>query len=154
MKKSFGVISIMLLVALLLSAWLPAASAPPSNTYVKLLNPPKKGVLELAVGESYTFYIEMASEEPFLSAMAKVDAYYPGRGIHSPAGDQAGRGTTALLEITITGKNSTADMAAVCDWPWDECWPDGVAPVAIVAGMRYDGGVVYSEYFPFAVIVP
>ena len=153
MKKVFGAISIMLLLTLLLSAWLPAAAAP-SGTYIELLNPPKKGVLELAVGESYTFQIEMASEEPFLFAMAQVDAYYPGRGIHSPGGDLAGRGTTALLEITITGKNSTADMAAVCDWPWDECWPDGVAPVAIVAGMRYDGGVVYSEYFPFAVIVP
>jgi hypothetical protein len=60
-----------------------------------------------------------------------------------------------LLEITITGKNSTADMLGVCDWPEPGyCWPDGVAPVAIVAGMRYDGGVVYAEQFPFAVIVP
>jgi hypothetical protein len=156
MKKSFGVISIMLLVALLLSAWLPAAAAP-SRTYVNLLNPPKHGVLELEVGESETFYIEVVSEEPFLSAAAKVDQYYPGRGIVPPRGDQAGQGTTALLEITITGKSSTADLPLVCDWPQpgDPCWEEaGIAPVAIVAGMRYAGGVVYADQFPFAVRVP
>jgi hypothetical protein len=109
----------------------------------------------LAVGESYTFYVEVASEEPYNFAAAKVDQYYPGRGIHVPAGDQVGQGTAAVLEITITGKNSTADMVGICDWPWPgECWPDGVAPVAIVAGMRYAGGVVVAEEFPFAVIVP
>jgi hypothetical protein len=154
MKKVFGAMSIMILLTLLLSAWLPAA-ADPVTTYVRLLNPPKKGVLELGVGESRTFQIEVASEDPYLFAAAKVDQYYPGRGIHSPGGDQAGQGTWALLEITITGKNSTADLPAVCDWPWPgECWPEGVAPIAIVGGMRYDGGVVFAEYFPIAVIVP
>ena len=153
MKKVFGAMSVLVLVTLLLSAWLPAAAAPPT-TYVKLLNPPKKGVLELEVGESHTFYIEVASEEPYLFAAAKVDQYYPGRGIHTPGGDQAGQGTGAVLEITITGKNSTADLPAFCDWPWPgECWPVGVAPIAIVGGMRYDNDV-YAEYFPFMVIVP
>ena len=153
MKKIFGAIGVMLLLTLLLSAWLPAG-ADPTKTYVKLLNPPKKGVLYLDVGESETFYIEVASEVPYLFAAAKVDAYYPGRGIHSPGGDQVGQGTSALLEITITGKNSTADLPAVCDWPWEGmCWPEGVAPVAIAAGMRYDDNVI-AEYFPFMVIVP
>lgn len=155
MKRFFGAMSVMILLTLVLSAWLLPVAAAPSKTYVKLLNPPKHGELVLEVGESYTFLIEVVSEEPYLFAAAKVDAYYPGRGIHSPGGDQAGRGTTALLEITITGKNSTADLPAVCDWPWPgKCWDEGVAPVAIVAGMRYDGGVVFPEYFPFAVIVP
>ena len=132
----------------------PIGGGCPLRTYVKLINPPKKGVLELEVGESYTFYIEMRSEESSLFAMAKVDAYYPGRGIQSPGGDRAGQGTTALLEITITGKNSTADLPAVCDWPWPgECWDEGVAPLSIVAGMRYAGGAVYAEQFPFAAIV-
>ena len=152
MKKGFGVISIMLLLTLLLSAWLPAAAAAPGLTKVRLLNPPRHGELVFEVDESHTFYVEVKSEEPYLFAMAKMDAYYPGRGIHAPAGDQAGAGTTAVLKITITGKNSTADLPAVCDW-YGECWDEGVAPVAIVAGMRYPGGV-YAEQFPFAVIVP
>ena len=88
MKKVVAALSVMVLVTLLLSAWLPAAAAAPSRTYVKLLNPPKHGVLELAVGESYTFYVEVASEEPYNFAAAKVDQYYPGRGIHAPAGMQ------------------------------------------------------------------
>jgi hypothetical protein len=84
-----------------------------------------------------------------------IDAYYPGRGILVTGGDQASPGTYALLEITITGKNSTADLPAVCDWPEPgDCWPEGVAPVSIAAGMRYSGGGVYGEQFPFAVIVP
>ncbi len=154
MKKVFGAVSVMILLTLLLSAWLPAG-ADPAETYVKLLNPPKKGVLYLEVGQSKTFYIEVKSEVPYLFAAAKVDQYYPGRGIHTPGGDQAGQGTEALLEITITGKNSTADLPAVSGWPWEgEYWPAGVAPVAIVGGMRYDGGEVYAEYFPFMVIVP
>ena len=154
MKKVLGAMSVMTLVVLLLCVWFsPAAAAP--RTSIKLLNPPKKGILELEVGESHTFYIEMRSEEPFLWGMAMVDAYYPGRGIHSPGGDRAGEGTTALLEITITGKNSTADMLAVSDWPQPgDCWDEGVAPVSIRAGMRYPGGAVFAEQFPFAVIVP
>ena len=61
MKKVVGAMSVMILLTLLLSAWLPAG-ADPAKTYVKLLNPPKKGVLYLEVGESETFYIEVASE--------------------------------------------------------------------------------------------
>ena len=153
MKKVFGAMSVMILLTLLLSAWLPAAAAP-GQTKVRLLNPPRHGVLYLDVGESETFQIEVRSEVEYLFAAAKVDQYYPGRGIHTPAGDQEDRGTEALLEITITGKNSTAELPAVTDWPWEgEYWPAGVAPVAIVAGMRYDGGQVYAEYFPFMVIV-
>ena len=155
MKKAFGTLSIMILLTLLLSAGLPALAAPPSGTDIVLLNPPKKGLLELGVGESYTFYIEVRSVEPFTMAMAMLDEYYPGRGIFSPAGDQAVQDTSALLEITITGKSSTADLYAVCDWPEPGyCWEDGVAPVSIAVGMRYAGGMVYAEQFPFAVIVP
>ena len=62
--------------------------------------------------------------------------------------------TTGLLEITVTGKKSTADLFAVCDWPEpDDCWVEGVAPVAVVAGVRFPGGLVVAETFPFAVVV-
>ena len=33
-------------------------------------------------------------------------------------------------------------------------WPEGVVPVSIVAGVRYKNGVVVSERFDFAVVVP
>ncbi len=154
MKKVLGPMAVMTLIVLLLCAWFSPVVAAPS-TEIKLLNPPKKGVLELAVGESHTFYIEITSEEPFVLAIAMTDAYYPGRGIHSPGGDQASQATTALLQLTITGKGSTADLPAVCDWPEPgDCWDEGVAPVSLVAGVRYLGGGVVSEQFPFAVIVP
>ena len=150
MKKVFGTMSVMILLALLLSAWLPAAAAS-DQTKIKLLNPPKNGVLELGVGESYTLRVQVRSKEPFVWAMAKLDQYYPGRGIFATSSVHAPGGTTALLEITITGKNSTADLPAVSDW-YGQSWPAGVAPVAIVAGVQYPGGAI-GEYFPFMVIV-
>jgi hypothetical protein len=145
-----------MIVAVLLmsaSAFPAEASSPPVT--IELLNPPPGGVLELAVGESYTFDITIESDEPFVVAIAMTDAYYPGRGVFWHGSDRATRDTAALLELTMTGKNSTADLWAACDWPESgDCWPEGVAPVSIVAGVRYKGGVVIAEQFPFAVVVP
>jgi hypothetical protein len=63
--------------------------------------------------------------------------------------------TTAELHLTMTGKRSTADLPGACDWPGPgDCWDEGVAPVSIAAGVRYNGGVVVSERFPFAETVP
>jgi hypothetical protein len=69
--------------------------------------------------------------------------------------DIAGRGTSYLLRLTVTGKTSTAELFAMCDWPEPgDCWPEGVAPVSIVVGVRYRGGMVVAEAFPFAIVVP
>lgn len=150
--KRFLIVLTLVLVLLPMSAPVEAAL---TTTTIKLLNPPQHGLLELAVGESYTFDILLTSDEPFLGAVAMADSYYPGRGVFWHGTDRVSQSYSALLHLTITGKESTADLLAVCDWPaLGDCWDAGVAPVAIVAGMRYQGGVTVSEQFAFAVRVP
>lgn len=146
--------ALVLVAAVLLCTLVSQAAAQPSVS-IEFLNPPKKGLLELGVGESHTFWVEVTSDEPFVLAMALTNEYYPGRGIFWRGGDHASQGTYALLELTVTGKNSTADLWAVCDWPEPGvCWEEGVAPVAIAAGVRFAGGVTVAEQFAFAVEVP
>ena len=154
MKKLLASMSVVAMVVLLVCASSVQAQQAPKVS-IRLFKPPPKGLLELAVGESYTFEIQITSSEEFLWAMAKTDSYYPGRGIFAPGGDRAGQGTEATLYITLTGKNSTADLPAVCDWPAPgDCWPAGIDPVSIVAGVRFSNGLVVAEQFPFAVQVP
>ncbi len=104
-------------------------------------NPPADGVLELAVGESETFDITVTSDEAFVLAIALTDQLFPGRGVFFAGSDRATQSTTADLQLTITGKEATDFL------------PDGVAPVAIVVGVRYKGGIVFSERFDFVVDV-
>jgi hypothetical protein len=79
---------------------------------------------------------------PFNQATMLPDAYYPGRGVFFRGSDVAHRTTSAVLSLTVTGKNSTAGL------------PDGVAPLAVVAGARYRGGELHYQRFDFAVAVP
>ena len=152
MKKAFSTIGIVVAIALLTCM---AASAAADGTQITLRHPPPNGLLELEVGESHTFEIQIKSGTPFILAMVMPDVYYPGRAIIFRGNDIAHHDDSATLHLTMTGKGSTADFDAVCDWPEpDDCWPDGVVPVSIVAGVRYKNGVVVSEQFSFAVVVP
>jgi hypothetical protein len=153
MRKHLIVFSVMTLVVLLVFSATPAKAGNPT---FKLLNPPPKNKpFELAVGESHTFFVKVTSDEPFISAIALTNEYYPGRGIFWHGSDRATRNTSAVLELTITGKEPTAGLSAVCDWPEPgDCWPEGVAPVAIAVGVRYERGEVIGEQSPFAVEVP
>jgi hypothetical protein len=154
MKRFPPVIGVVTAIVLLTCVPVSQATALPSVT-ITLLNPPPSGLLELDVGESYIFDVEIASDEPFILAMALPNQYYPGRGIKWHGCDQATHSTSAVLHLTMTGKNSTADLPAVCFGPEpDDCWPEGVAPASIVAGVRFKGGQVVSEAFSFAVVVP
>jgi hypothetical protein len=140
MKRLPSLITLVALLALLAPV---TATAKPAPLNIELLNPPKKGVLELGVGESYTFDIEVTSEEPFLQAIVLGDQYYPGRGVFFHGNDTAHQTTSALLHLTITGKEPTDFL------------PEGVAPVAVVAGVRFKGGVVFSERYDMNVrVVP
>jgi hypothetical protein len=135
----------------------PTQAAPPTppEVTITLLNPPPDGLLQLPVGESYTFQVEVLSNEPFLWAIAMTDEYYPGRALYWHGKDKVVRDTSALLSLTMTGKKPTADLPAVCDWPEPGvCWPEGVAPASIVVGVRFQGGRVAVEQFAFAVLVP
>lgn len=151
MQKTFKLLAMVMLLASLFSS---QATAAPAVT-ITLVNPPPDGLLVLDVGESYTFEILVESDEPFIHAGAMTDQFYPGRGIFWHGGDRVSRGTSAVLHLMVTGKNSTAGLQAVCDWPEPGvCWPEGVAPAAVVAGARYKGGQVVAEVFSFAVRVP
>ena len=154
MKKSLLFLSLLFII-LIVSTSTSATGAAPAFT-IKLLNPPHPNrPTELAVGESYTFDILVTSDEPFLMAVAMTDAYYPGRGVFWNGSDRVNNNTEALLSLTVTGKASTSELPAVCDWPEPGvCWDEGEAPIAIVAGARFQGGFVISEVFPFSVVVP
>ena len=152
MKKVFSTVGVVVAIALLTCM---ASSAMAAGTRIKLIKPPPGGILELEVGESHTFEIQIKSSTPFILAMAVPDVYYPGRAIIFRGNDIAHHADSATLHLTMTGKGSTADFAAVCDWPEPGvCWPEGVVPVSIVAGVHYEQGMIISERFNFAVVVP
>ena len=148
MSKSVIAGTLTLAVLLIGTASFATAAVPPTIT---LLNDPPT---HLAVGESYTLDIQITSAEPFIVALAMPNQYYPGRGVFFHGSDRATHATSAVLHLTITGKNSTADLPAVNDWPETEDWPAGVAPLSAVVGVRYKGGQVVVEQFSFAVTVP
>ena len=152
MKKAFSTVGIVVAIALLTCMTSSAAA----GTQIKLIKPPPGGRLELEVGESHTFEIRIKGGTPFVLAMAVPDSYYPGRAIIWNGNDIAHHEDSATLHLTMTAKGSTADLAQVCGWPDPdtECWPEGVAPASIVAGVRYTNGAVISERFDFYVVVP
>jgi len=148
MKRSAAICILVLAVTLLFGVASATAASAPTVTLLNELP------THLAVGESYTVDIQVTSDEPFIFALAMHDSYYPGRGVFFNTSDRAHWATFAVLHMTITGKNSTADLEAVTDWPETEDWPAGVAPLAIVVGVRYQGGEIYVQRFDFAVTVP
>jgi hypothetical protein len=152
-KKQLAIASLLLMLVLLVCAPLVQAQEPPDVRF-RLVKKPPGGTLELDVGEPHTFEIHIKSSEPFNLAMVMVDEYYPGRSIFTTH-DRAGRATEATLYVTLTGKRSTAELWPVCDWPdAGICWPEGVAPISLVAGVRFPGGGIAAERFNFAVLIP
>lgn len=138
MKKSRFLISAILLSIFLILISTPAQASPAT---IVLNNPPPNDILELGIGESYTFEVEVTSDEAFTWAMALSDVYFPGRGIFFSGHDIVNHDTTATLHLTVTGKNSTVNL------------PNGMNPAAVVAGVRYQGGVIVYERFDFGVVV-
>jgi hypothetical protein len=127
----------------------PPATATPVVTFTLITPLPT----HLAVGESAVIVVRAESSEPFVMAIALSDAYYPGRGVLFDGSAATTGATSAELRLTITGRESTADLPAVQDWPGTEDWPAGVAPVAVRAGARFTGGTVVGQSFLFAVAV-
>ena len=152
MKKVLGTIGVVVAIALLTGM---ASLATAASALIVPHDPPGQ-LLVLDIGESYTFTIEIESDEPFILAMAMPDVYYPGRAIEFRGNDIAHQDESALLQLTMTGKGSTADFEQVCGWPEPEtkCWPEGTVPVSIVVGVRYRANEVVMERFDFAVKVP
>lgn len=140
MKKFFKLVVVMLSVAVLATS---VAATPlaqqPNVTFTLVQGLPAT----MQVGESYTVIVDVTSDVPFVFATALPTAYYPGaRYVLAGQGDHSQSGTSARLSVTFTAKGSTSDL------------PNGVAPVAVVAGARFQGGYTASQRFDFLVAVP
>ncbi len=61
--------------------------------------------------------------------------------------------TSAVLTLTLTATSSTAGLPAAQNWPVDEDWPAGVAPLAARVGARFPGGHVVSAGWLFGLTV-
>ncbi len=138
MKKLLSFLFVLMFSLVLIS---PAAAQGDPTPTITFLNPPPGGVLELGVGESYTFHFQVASDQPFIHAQLGLIPNYPGKTIFSEGIQLAHQGTQASLDLTVTGK-------AVVDRI-----PDGQAPVTLVVGVRYQGGVIVAQSYEFVIVV-
>ena len=138
MKKALSVLFAIVLLGVFA---LPAQAQEPTTT-ITLLNPPGD-ILTLEVGQSVTFDIQVSSDVEFLHARTDLNEYYPGRSVFSGGPSVIRRDTEGTLHLTLTGKTPTTHQNI----------PDGIAPVEIVVGVRYKGGVVVVERFFFGIVV-
>ena len=127
------------LLALLSIGLLSAAAPTPVTTFTLVQELPSV----MNVGDEYTVIVEVDSDQEFLSATALPSFQFPGKGVVAvQGGDRAGRGISALLEVTFKAKSDTARME------------NGVAPVHVVVGVRYGAGYVAVQEYIFNVAVP
>ena len=126
-----------------------AAESVPEVTFTLLTPLPT----ELHVGETTSIGVRVTSTHPFAMAIALSDAYYPGRAVLFDGSAAQANATAADLYLSITARDSTVGLEAVQDWPAEEDWPAGVAPLAVRAGARFVGGGVTSATFTFALRV-
>ena len=137
-KRIFSLLGLVALMVLL-SSMLSAAAPMPVTTFELVQGLPSA----MNVGDTYTVIVQVESDQPFLYAAALPDSYYPGRGVVPvQGGDHVGRNTSATLSVTFVAKGTTSKMA------------NGLAPVSVVAGVRYSGGYVAAQRYDFLVQVP
>ena len=134
MKRLFSA----LVLALITVSSLTAAAPVPNTTFTLVQGLPAT----MNVGDVYTV-VQVDSDQEFLSAMAQPSFQYPGKGVVAvQGGDRSGRGTSATVEVTFEAKSPTDRME------------NGVAPVHVVVGVRYQGGYVAVQDYLFYVAVP
>lgn len=138
MKKLFSYVGLALMMVLMTGV-LTAAAPVPNVTFNLVQGLPST----MNIGETYTVIVEVTSDIPFNAVQAMPDPQYPGKGVVPvKGGDHAGAGTSATVEVTFTAKSDTSKM------------PGGMDVMAVVVGVRYKGGVVVGQVFPFEVSVP
>jgi len=137
MKRSFSYFGLALLIVLMTGVL--TAAAPMPNVQIKLVS----GLPStMHIGDTYTVVVDVTSDVPFNSVQAMPDPQYPGKGVVPvQGGDHAGPGTSATVEVTFTAKSAPERL------------PGGKDVMAVVVGVRYKGGVVVGEEFPFEVTV-
>jgi hypothetical protein len=138
MKKALSILFVLAICAVWITPAAAQGNPAPTITFV---NPPPGGVVVLSVGQSYTFEVQVVSDQPFVHAQLALGQFYPGRSVFADGIQLVHRGTTATLRLTVTGKMPTAQF------------PDSIAPVTLVAGVRYQGGVVISQSYDLGIIV-
>ena len=135
MKRLFSA----LVLALITVSSLTADAPVPNTTFTLVQGLPAT----MNVGDVYTVVVQVDSDQEFLSAMAQPSFQYPGKGVVAvQGGDRSGRGTSATVEVTFEAKSPTDRME------------NGVAPVHVVVGVRYQGGYVAVQDYLFSVAVP
>ena len=137
MKRLFSYFGLVLLMVLMTGVL--TAAAPMPNYTITLV----KGLpATMYVGDTYTVVIEVISDIPFNAVQAMPDPQYPGKGVVPvKGGDHAGAGTSATVDVTFTAKSAPDRL------------PGGKDVMAVVVGVRYKGGVVVGQSFPFEVTV-
>jgi hypothetical protein len=138
LKRIFSFLGIVALMVLM-TGLLTAAAPMPETTFTLVQGLPDT----MNVGETATVIVEVSSNVPFLYAQALPSMYFPGRYVVAAAGDHSGKGTTARLEVTFTAKDRTTGVGHA----------PSAAPVSVVVGVRYPGGVVVPQRFDFTVTV-
>ena len=126
-----------LVLALVTVAAAPTPPPVPNVTFTVITPLPDT----MVVGQTYDFVVQITSDTPFISASAMPDMFFPGRYVTAHGVSRTSAGTSATLTVTWTAKASTANL------------PGGVAPVAVVAGLRFQGGVVVGQRFDYNVSV-
>jgi hypothetical protein len=135
MKRLFALFPLLILMVSLLTA----AAPMPKTTFSLVQGLPS----HMNVGETYPVIVRVESDQPFTSVQALPSFQFPGKGVVAVrGGDRAGSGTSATLAVTFQAKSPTARM------------PGGAAPVYVVVGVRYPGGYVTVQEYPFHVVVP
>jgi hypothetical protein len=139
MKRIFP--NIFLMLVTVLTAGVTTAAAPMHEPMIVLVD----GLPStMNVGETHTVVVQVDSDQEFISAMALPSFQFPGKGVVAvQGGDHAGRGTSATLEVTFKAKSSTTNFPT-----------GGFAPVHVVVGVRYAGGLVAVQDYLFNVTVP
>jgi len=137
MKKLFSYVGLALLM-LLMTGVLTAASPMPNVEFTLVQGLPET----MHVGDTYAVVIDLTSDVPFNSVQAMPDPQYPGKGVVPvKGGDHVGAGTSARVEVTFTAKSAPDRL------------PNGKDVMSVVVGVRYKGGVVVGQVFPFEVTV-
>jgi hypothetical protein len=134
--------ALLLAAIILLSVSVAAAPTPPPapNVAFTVLSPLPDTMI---VGQSYDFVVEATSDTPYISVTAMPTYYFPGRYVTAQGNDRAGAGTSAILAITFTAKGPTSEGNA----------GGAPAPVSIVVGARFKGGVIVSQQYDYYIIV-
>jgi hypothetical protein len=138
MKKLFSYVGLALMMVLM-TGLLSAAAPVPNVTFNLVQGLPAT----MNVGDTYTVIVAVTSDVPFNAVQAMPDPHYPGKGVVPvKGGDHVGSGTFATVEVAFTAKTDTSKM------------PNGKDVMAVVVGVRYKGGVVVGQVYPFEVSVP